>query len=271
MEKLIRTVSFCCLVLLITMPVQAQKLKVRAVYDVYFGGFYILQTVSEFSQNKAAYQIKSQTTTQGTLKFFFDWMGNASSEGIFMNSQAIPNRHSNIGQRAGKIRLVKLVYDTFGKISYTEIIPPSDPQKVMALPKNAQLGTIDPLSVISQLTNNIDSGYGCAGNFSVYDGRRRYDVQVIDNGTLNLPKTPSSIFSGPVTACKVDYAPLGGQQREQSKYAETARERIVYVARPIIGGPTMPVGLIIDTAYGTITAHLSGLDFLEPELELNPY
>jgi hypothetical protein len=33
----------------------------------------------------------------------------------------------------------------------------------------------------------------------------------------------------------------------------------------------MPVGLIIDTAYGTITAHLSGLDFLEPELELNPY
>lgn len=271
MERLTATVYFCCLMLLITTPAQAQKSKIRAVYDVYFGGFYVLQTVSEFFQNKAVYQIKSQTTTQGTLKFFFNWMGNASSEGIFINSQAIPKWHSNIGRRADEVRLVKLVYDTYGKVAYTEIIPPSDPQKVMDLPKNAQLGTIDPLSVISQLINNIDSGYGCAGEFSVYDGRRRYDVQVMDNGTLNLPKTPYSIFSGPVTACKVDYAPLGGQRREQSKYAKTARERIVYVARPIINGPTMPVGLIIDTAYGTITAHLSGLNYLEPRIGLKPY
>jgi hypothetical protein len=51
---------------------------------------------------------------------------------------------------------------------------------------------------------------------------------------------------------------LGGHRIERSKYAETARERIVWVARPAEDAPLVPVRLEIETAYGTLMGHLTG-------------
>src|SRR3546814_19696294 len=51
---------------------------------------------------------------------------------------------------------------------------------------------------------------------------------------------------------------LGGHKIERSKYVETARDRIVWVASPAEGAPPIPVRLEIETAYGSLMGHLTG-------------
>ena len=238
---------------------QADSAPVRATYDVYFGGLYVLRAHSEFRPNPDGYTVSSKAESRGILEVFFDWEGETLSEGRFEGQRAIPTRHRNIGRRGDRIRSVELVYDADGAVVTSTISPPPDPDEVTELPDGAEIGTMDPLSVIAQLARSVALGGTCAGEFAVYDGRRRYDLRVTDKGPDTLPESRFSIFSGDVMACGVEYALLGGQRKEQSKYAKTARERVVFVGRPIAGGPALPVGMKIETAYGTLMAHLADI------------
>ena len=51
---------------------------------------------------------------------------------------------------------------------------------------------------------------------------------------------------------------LGGHRIERNKYAATARDRTIWVARPAEGAPLIPVRLSIETDYGTVMGHLTG-------------
>ena len=51
---------------------------------------------------------------------------------------------------------------------------------------------------------------------------------------------------------------IGGHRIERNKYASTAYDRIVWVARPAADAPLIPVRLSIETAYGTVMGHLTG-------------
>ena len=126
-------------------------------------------------------------------------------------------------------------------------------------------GTLDPLSVIAGLSELLRKGGACEGSFAVFDGRKRYDLTVSDAGEAELEPTDYSIYSGPARGCRIDYQMLGGHRMERNKYAETARERIVWVARPTADAPLIPVRLEIETAYGTLMGHLTGFSS-DPQL-----
>ena len=79
-----------------------------------------------------------------------------------------------------------------------------------------------------------------------------------DAGERMLEPTSYSIYAGPARGCRLDYKMLGGHRIEKNKYVETARERVVWVARPAENAPLIPVRLEIETAYGTLMGHLTG-------------
>lgn len=240
-------------------PARSTTGPVRATYDVYFGGLHILSAESEFNPAAAEYAVIARARTQGILEVFFDWQGETRSAGRFDGARAVPRSHVNHGWRGDERRSVVLDYDAEGRLASARIDPLPDPDEVTDLPANAGDGTIDPLSVLAQLSRAVVEAGSCSGEFAVYDGRRRYDLRISDHGRHTLPATDYSIFSGEAMACGVEYAMLGGQRKERSKYAETARERVVYVAHPIDGGPPIPVGLKIETDFGTLMAHLTGI------------
>lgn len=242
----------------------AETVPIRATYEVYFGGLHILSAQSEFRsigpRGTDGYSVTGRSKTQGVLAFLFDWRGETVSSGRFVAGRALPRRHENRGWRGDETRIVELVYGDEGQVVSTSVTPPPDPDEVTTLPDDAADGTIDPLSVVAQLSNAIASGGTCDGEFAVFDGRRRYDLRVSNDGEVALPATDYSIFKGAATACRIDYAMIGGQRKERSKYAETARDRVVYVAHPIPGGPAIPVALKIETGFGTLMAHLTALE-----------
>ena len=248
--------------ILISIFSDAHTKNYQADYKVYFGGFNILNAAATIELNSEGYRIETKSATDGILDLFFEWKGQATSTGRFLNQHPIPLMHINLGHRKNDERKTILSYGPNGEITSAEVHPAPDFSEVFPLPINAKYETVDPLTVILALNRRLEKGFDCNANFPVFDGRRRYDLTLEDKGQTILMKNPFSIFSGSARVCKIDLHMIGGHRREKSKYSSSAKEKLVFVARPVKRGPLIPVGLTIETAFGTLMAHLVSISDL---------
>ena len=255
-----KRLMLACLLTAMSVPAFAGTAPTRASYEVYFGGLHIMSAESEFAPGADAYEVVAKARSRGMLDLFFGWRGETRSVGRYEAGRAVPDRHTNFGWRGDEKRSVILTYDETGEVTSAAVEPAPDPEEVTALPADAESGTIDPLTVIAQVSRTLARTGRCDGEFAVFDGRRRYDLRISDQGEETLAPTSYSIFSGEARRCRMEYRMLGGERRDPSKYSVTARDRDVYVARPVAGGPAIPVALKIETDFGTLMAHLTGLE-----------
>ncbi|WP_340117068.1 DUF3108 domain-containing protein [Pelagibius sp. 7325] len=233
---------------------------VSATYEVYFGGFHVLNAEALWVRGSSDYRLLAEAETRGFVGWLNPWKGTTESNGRIAGGKVIPQRHVNWGSATdeGEERIVALSYDRAGDITESLVQPEQDWEDRHPLPADAGRGTLDPLSVIAGLSELLQKGGRCEGSFAVFDGRKRYDLTVSDAGERELEPTDYSIYAGPAHGCRLDYEMLGGHRMERNKYVETARERIVWVARPAENAPLIPVRLEIETAYGTLMGHLTG-------------
>jgi hypothetical protein len=239
----------------------AQTEPVTAQYQVYFGGLHVLDAKATWERRAGDYRLAATAETTGFVGWLDPWKGTTESRGQVNAGKVTPHHHLNWGtddDSDNGERLVELSYDADGDIVDTLVQPEQDWEDRHPLPPDAGRGTLDPLSVIAGLSELLQAGGRCEGRFAVFDGRKRYDLVVSDAGEKMLEPTSYSIYTGPARGCRLDYEMLGGHRIERSKYAETARERIIWVARPAEGAPLIPVRLVIETAYGTVMGHLTG-------------
>ena len=241
-------------------PVRAEP--VSASYVVYFGGMHVLNAEAKWERGAGGYRLTAEAEAQGFLGWLNPWKGTTESHGQLAAGKVVPSHHLNWGtsddSESEGPRLVELSYDDAGDIVDTLVQPEQDWEGRHPLPADAGKGTLDPLSVIAGISELLQAGGRCEGSFAVFDGRKRYDLIVSDAGERMLEPTSYSIYAGPARGCKLDYRMLGGHKIERNRYVETARERVVWVARPAEGAPLIPVRLEIETAYGTVMGHLTG-------------
>ena len=240
--------------------VLAESKPVRARYDVYFGSFHVLSSTALYERGDTGYVVSATGQTRGILKFFFEWAGETRTTGRFNGPRVLPALHESRGQGRSKERRMSIRYDDSGEVVDLVVEPPPDPEDVTPLPENAEVGTVDPLTVFADLGRAIREGRGCAGRYAVFDGKRRYDLSIADRGEKHLEPSSFSVFSGPALACQLEWDMKGGARREKNKYSRTARDRMVYVAAPFEGAEPIPVAMTIETDYGTLNAHLTSVE-----------
>lgn len=244
---------------LVASPARAEP--VSAQYQVYFGGLHVLNAEAKWERGSGWYRLVAEAETQGFLGWLNPWKGTTESRGHIAGGKAVPSHHLNWGTDEDSdsgTRLVEISYDPGGDVVGTLVQPEQDWDGRHPLPAGATEGTLDPLSVIVGLGELLQNGGRCEGSFPVYDGRKRYDLIVSDIGEQVLEPTSYSIYAGPARGCRLDYEMLGGHRIERNKYADTARRRVVWVARPAEGAPPIPVRLEIGTAYGALMGHITG-------------
>lgn len=240
-------------------PLHAEP--VSADYQVYFGGLHVLNAEAKLERRGGNYSLVAVAETQGFVGWLNPWQGTTESRGQIAAGKVVPRHHLNWGtddDSDSGARRVELSYDEAGDIVDTLVQPEQDWEDRHPLPADAGKGTLDPLSVIAGLGELLQNGGRCEGSFAVFDGRKRYDLMVSDAGERMLEPTSYSIYAGPARGCRLEYKMLGGHRIEKNKYVETARERVVWVARPAANAPLIPVRLEIETAYGTLMGHLTG-------------
>jgi hypothetical protein len=232
---------------------------VTASYDVYFGGFHVMSSTANYARGDTDYTVSATGRTQGILEFFFEWAGETRTIGRFNGPHVLPTLHESRGQGSSEERRMSIRYDETGEVVDFVVEPTPDPEEITPLPENAEVGTIDPLTVFADLGRSVSEGRGCSGTYAVFDGKRRYDLKISDRGEKVLKPTSYSVFSGPALACHVEWEMQGGARREKNKYSRTARDRTVYVAAPFEGAEPIPVAMTIETDYGTLMAHLTSV------------
>jgi len=230
--------------------------RVDLVYAVYASGFHVLDAQAYHLQQGDRYEIGAGARTEGFLNWLFSWQGSTSSVGYLKGQTAVPEKHENWGQYNGSERRILVTYDRTGGVQSVVRDPEPNWEKFFPLPDDAADGTIDPLSLIAQMTARIDSGGTCDGSFPVFDGKRRYDLYAVDKGVEELPDNGYSIYRGTALKCRIDYKMLGGNRREVSDVAKSARNRDIWIAQVIEGGPYIPVRVQVETSFGPVIGHL---------------
>lgn len=232
---------------------------IQLAYEVYFSGLHVLSSQAELERDTADYRLTARAQTRGIAAFLFNWRGETETIGRLDDGRVVPQRHISHGKSPTRQRKVEMLYGEDGAVTSVTIDPEPDWSEVNPLPENADQGTIDPLSMITELAAHFTDQQRCEAEYAVFDGRRRYDLMLGHLGERQVEPNADMVFSGNAMACEVSYEILGGDRKEKSEYVTTARDRIVYVGRPLPNMPPVPVYLEIETGMGTLKGYLTGV------------
>ncbi|MCR9218807.1 MAG: DUF3108 domain-containing protein [Alphaproteobacteria bacterium] len=248
----------------------------RLEYEGYFGGLHIGSARAVLERRGGEYRVSAEARARGLLEWFSQWRGRAETRGRLVDAADVrdfaepkPDLHRNRGEWRGDPRWSILTYDADGRVSAQDGSPP-DPNELTPIPDGSTRDTIDPISAIVAMAEVMQDGGLCEADLQLFDGRRRYDLTVRDGGVREFAPNDYTIFEGEARGCKLEIERIGGFRIERSKYAETARDRTVWVGRPIPGGPPVPVRVEIETAYGAAVVHLVGAYSADQRIALEP-
>jgi len=142
--------------------------------------------------------------------------------------------------------------DLFAEPAYnTERYPVSMEQK---------RGTLDPLSGIVHSLSGItrSAAKPCGDTVRVFDGRRRYDIELKFQGQDKLKSDEG--YSGPAMRCTISYKQIAGFKPNINKGRALPTFSVWFANLEISsGGPVqafhVPVNVMTETPYGIALAH----------------
>jgi len=241
-------------------------------YEVYFGGMHILSAQTKLqADGQETYSVSSSARTRGWVNWLFGFSGEGTTVGTVNGTEVRPQRHARSSAWDDGERKVTLTYLDNGKVlaEVNETREDYDEDKFSPLDPATFDNTIDPMTAFIAMSRRLDAGESCDASFEMFDGRRRYDVTLTDHGTKQIEPNDYSVFTGEAVGCHLEFEKIGGFWQGKNKYSETARNRVIWVARPIEDGPPVPVQLTIETGFGSLMAHLTRVRVGGQELALN--
>jgi hypothetical protein len=99
----------------------------------------------------------------------------------------------------------------------------------------------------------------CTASYKLFDGVRRYDLNVTEVGDGNVQMYKRSYYQGPATACQAvpqliqGFAPMAVQSQ---LYPESAK---IWIANAVQGMPAVPVRIYTQNALGEMVFDLVGV------------
>jgi hypothetical protein len=187
------------------------------------------------------------------------WSYKASADGRVENGvQVSPEEFRSFRSQRKRKRALNMDYDKAGNVTVTAE-PPQSELSANAVAPEYRPNTLDP---VSAMVGVIAAGNasGCAGTFPVFDGRRRYDVIVTSNGIDTLHESLRNMHVGEAERCTILLRPVAGFERDRDKedffrYG-VDRSATAWFAKPLAGGPPVPVRIQVDLEWITVVMNL---------------
>jgi hypothetical protein len=228
-------------------------------YRVEWGHITLIEASVSLTEEDGRYSLRGQGRTEGAFALLFDWRGRSRTEGIAVNNERRPLRHSHEGVRSGKKQLTRVEWSG-DDAPRTETDPPPDPDEMTDIPARSTIGTSDPFTALMRVLDNLNEKGRCEGDARVWDGRRRYDLVVEHGGAEELVADRSWAYAGPAVKCRLSIARIGGFWRESSPWrAKDDAERWVWAAG-IAEGRFVPVRFEVETGLGIVVGRLKPVD-----------
>lgn len=265
-------VLMLCLLMLPLAPLRAAVLtqmteKTALKYDIYAGGFKAMDASIQMDLSEKAYDMALSAKTQGMIGTLFPWQGNYSTSGI-LNAKAefLPLQHMSMSNWRSNIKTMELDYSPAGHLMKI-LTQRGGETKVNRDIKRADAdGAVDLLTGTLLMMRQAKGAEHCQGNFPVYDGSRRYNITLQDDGHEEIKKTKFSVFSGNALRCTLKVEPVAGFSKKDQKRGwmavqnhTEARHKLptIWFAQLLPDSPAVPVRMEIASEYGSVVAHLA--------------
>ncbi|MFN3700885.1 MAG: DUF3108 domain-containing protein [Alphaproteobacteria bacterium] len=246
---------------------QAASEKIQQmVYDVYAGGFHALQaevTIDYTQQGR--YSIFMGAQTYGMLGRLAPWNGSFNSDGWVLAERLQPEKHQSIATWRGETETNTYLYGRDGSFISYSVEEHDKAKEVKEVEDELTQGTIDAFTAGLVVFEQVAAGGKCEGSSEVFDGKRRFEQIMRDQGEEELKSSRYNIFKGKARKCTLEIKPVAGEWREKPRgwmsIQEQGRERgmmpTIWLAQLAADSPAVPVRIQVKTAFGTLFMHLA--------------
>ncbi len=234
--------------------------RLEMAMTLYAGGITMGHMTLDASLRGADYHAVSTLETSGVVNAFWQAQIQATSSGKLSGKTLSPALYDSFytGQ-AGKKQEVSLTYEA-GATPKLFADPVYATTGFEVKPDDAK-NTLDPLSAITFLFSGV-AGAPCTASAPVFDGRRRYNVELTRVRDLDI-KMDNGLYAGKAVQCVARYRQIAGFRPWVLKNNETfpvINAWFVTVSSDIAGREyTVPVRIWADTKYGVLAILATGL------------
>jgi len=125
------------------------------------------------------------------------------------------------------------------------------------VPEASIADTVDPFTPVFEIGRRLDDTQRCEGSYRVFDGVRRYDLQIQDGGVTTLASDDTLTFNGPARRCDITLTRIGGFSTKKGlfKFSESEITRTLYLGQ--IRGHWLPVRFEVSAPIGSAVARLA--------------
>ena len=238
--------------------------KLEVAMTVYAGGITMGKVDMDATLRGGEYQVVSNLQTSGIVNAFWQAEIQASSSGRVTDKTFAPALYDSFNTRqvTGKRQQVSLSYeDENPPRLYAD--PPYSTSGFEVKPLDAK-GTLDPLSALTLIASGVAAkdGNPCAVNLPVFDGRRRYNVDLAKVRDIDI-KMDNGLYQGKAVQCEIRYRPVAGFRQRLLNNNDSFPVIRAWVARfpSAIAGRdyTVPLRVWAETKYGVIAVLATAL------------
>ncbi len=226
----------------------------RVEYEVWAGGLKILKVALVLKTEEERYRFDLDATLVGPPSWVKDYSLHAVAEGRMHDGLAEPLLYRQEAQDDGEPKWLQLAYS--GDLPLVEGDPSPAKERREQVDDTVKRGTQDPLTAVLSMLLQVAAKGSCDGTAPVFDGRRRFDVELSDIGPGELGKSRINAYAGPVRLCGVTLEPIAGYRFSGSDRVAFPADVTLQAAEVLPGLPMLPVRLDTTTSYGVIIIHM---------------
>lgn len=171
---------------------------------VHIGAFDAAKVKFTYSLNPADYGIRSEISTNGFFNTLYPFLAQYDTSGTLDKDKLITRDYQYVSRSRFKVRSKKVIFDDNG-FPLSQIVVSNGKKKNRVFsPSPTPADTFDLQTILMKIAYQYNKLGFCASEMSVYDGKRRFDVEVLDLGESEIEKNDYSPFSGKANMCSMN-------------------------------------------------------------------
>lgn len=226
-------------------------------YEVQFGNLIVGKAEVLFRSTSQNLNIDIKSQTAGILDVLYEYNGVLKSSSIKNKGTWLPNKFSAGGVFNKKKRTTDITWvNNYKTVSYVNV-PTIDLKKYHEVQKSSLVNVIDPITAFMRVIEKINEEYTCDQNFKVFDGRRRYDLEIKTIGNSTIDNDRPKSYKGNVLICGLRVFPIGGHRlKTKWKPSEDKISDIKVFFGKNQNKDYVPVRVQIERWFGTVVIRL---------------
>lgn len=222
-------------------------------YDVYTGGLRAIRFDFAVDLADPAYETRIRLETAGLVGALFNWRLEASSRGDWRDGEIAPRRYRTANVWRSRTRTVAIDYAENGDRTVTAE-PPYGEDDIKLVDPALIPGSVDPTTAVTALVLTSAIAGECRPRTPVYDGRRRYDANMVALPPRELTPSAAAPFAGRAEGCRLTFERIAGFKPDRRRLQDLEVE--IWLAEVGVAPGRVPVRLELKTPWGDGFAHL---------------